>query len=93
MADNKHFVIIDGNNFSTIEGFYDEFTEKFAAPSYFGRNLDALNDILYDISNENTIVIWENANKSKKDLNIIKNDEALFEVIVEIFNDHVQLIL
>lgn len=91
MTDNKT-IIINGNDFSTIEEFYDDFTKKFKAPSWFGRNLDAFNDILSNFDKED-VVIWENSNKSKSDFNLPKNDKILFDIIVEIFNDHIQLIL
>ena len=37
---------IDGTNFSTLEGFYDEISQSVIPGAAWGRNLDAFNDIL-----------------------------------------------
>lgn len=89
---NNKIINIDGNNFSNIEEFYNEVVNKFSLPNWFGRNLDAFNDMLSELTMEH-IVIWENSNKSKKELNYIKNNETLFNILIEIINNHVQLIL
>ncbi|CAO3643488.1 unnamed protein product [Cunninghamella blakesleeana] len=92
MTENNRVITINGNDFSTMDEFYDNFTIKFGAPSWFGRNLDAFNDILSNFDKED-IVIWENSDKSKNDFNVPKNDQLLFDLLVEIFNTHIQLIL
>ncbi len=71
---NKKQFIIDGNNFDSLEAFYDE-ANKVLCPNFkeFGRNFDAFNDILrggfetfeYD---EEIDLIWKNAIKSKENL-------------------------
>ena len=38
---------IDGENFSTLEEFYDEVSRVLVPNMSWGRNLDALNDILH----------------------------------------------
>jgi RNAse (barnase) inhibitor barstar len=38
---------IDGENFSTLEEFYDEISRAVIPGADWGRNLDALDDILY----------------------------------------------
>lgn len=43
----KKTYVIGGKNFSTLEGFWDEISEKVISNVYWGRNLDAFNDILY----------------------------------------------
>lgn len=70
----KKRFIIDGMNFQTLKGFYDEvqtvLTSNFTG---FGRNLDAFNDILrggfgkFEYEEAITIV-WNNSQKSKRDL-------------------------
>jgi RNAse (barnase) inhibitor barstar len=55
---------IDGQHFSTLEGFAEEFS-KVVLPTYqwYG-NLDAFNDILYGgfgTPDEGFILIWKNA--------------------------------
>jgi RNAse (barnase) inhibitor barstar len=37
---------IDGANFSTIDEFFEEITKVLSLPSWWGRNYDALNDVL-----------------------------------------------
>lgn len=68
-------IIIDGNNFHTLEGFYDEVEVKLAPDlgKGFGRNLNAYNDVLrggfglheYE---EPLTIKWINSDKSRKDL-------------------------
>jgi RNAse (barnase) inhibitor barstar len=38
---------IDGQNFDSLEGFYDEFSRKVIPGAKWGRNLDAFNDVLF----------------------------------------------
>lgn len=92
----KKETIIDGNNFSNLDEFYDEIDKKFTKDLDFktGHNLDAFNDILhggfgvyeYD---ESVKVIWKNFEKSKKDFQDQKSgDDDLIDVILEIIRDH-----
>lgn len=37
---------IDGENFTTLEGFYDEFSRCVLGGTSWGHNLDAFNDVL-----------------------------------------------
>jgi RNAse (barnase) inhibitor barstar len=46
---NKKVYEIDGNNFSTLEEFCDEFNRKMNLEISWNGNLDALNDILVEI--------------------------------------------
>ena len=70
--------IIDGNNFKDINSFYDECERAFNIKKkgkkkcVWGRNLDALNDILRggigDIPENDFILIWKNSKVSKQRL-------------------------
>lgn len=69
----KEFVI-NGENFSDIQGFYNE-VKKVLTKDFegFGKNLDAFDDILYGgfgkfNRNDKIILVWENFKKSKKEL-------------------------
>ena len=42
----KAVVTVDGANFSTLEGFFDEFERRVLKGKARGRNLDAFNDVL-----------------------------------------------
>ena len=86
-------IILDGNNFSDKEGFYNEIDKILTKNIKFktGHNLDALNDLLKggfgvhkygdDITFE-----WVNYDKSKKDLGsdfVLK----IFEIIIDLNNN------
>lgn len=66
---------INGKNFYDIGGFYDEF-EKVFLKNYpkefkFGRNLDALDDILYLDEKEKKykwVIVWKKFDKSRSEL-------------------------
>jgi RNAse (barnase) inhibitor barstar len=60
--------ILDGNNFKTLEEFYDEIAAIFSLPSWWGRNLDAFNDVLRSdfMPDHGYIIIWKNSHLSKQ---------------------------
>jgi RNAse (barnase) inhibitor barstar len=68
-------ITIDGNNFSTLDEFYDEVEAKLTKGLDWkiGRNLDAFNDVLrggfgvHDYE-EKIKITWKNSAKSKIDL-------------------------
>lgn len=74
MKEYTQTLVINGNNFNDLDGFYDEVARVFTDGSCpFGRNLDALNDLLiggngvYKVG-EPVLIKWKNANKSRMDL-------------------------
>ena len=60
--------ILDGNNFTTLEEFYDEISIILSLPSWWGRNLDAFNDVLRSdfMPEQGYIIIWKNSHLSKQ---------------------------
>jgi RNAse (barnase) inhibitor barstar len=83
-------VVIDGDNFSDLESFYDEKDRVLTKDLNFkkGHNLDAFNDILcgdFGIFsyNENLKLIWTNFLKSKTLLG-----ERLISQLTEIIKSH-----
>ncbi len=67
-------IVIDGNNFSNLEEFYDEMDRLLTRPLFkSGHNLDAFDDLLWggfgfhDIREELNIT-WIHAAKSRRDL-------------------------
>jgi len=67
-------ITINGNNFDDLNTFFDEVQRKLC-PDFkeFGRNLDAFNDVLQGgfglfEYGEPIKLIWNNSDKSKKDL-------------------------
>ena len=68
-------IILDGNRFDTLEGFYKEAARVLTNKPGFtpGRSLDALADLLgggFGVHNsgEPITLVWKNASKSRKDL-------------------------
>lgn len=58
--------VINGNNFSDLEGFYREVSEIFLKDEDWKvGTLDGFDDILYGFEGE---LIWKNSEKSKVDL-------------------------
>lgn len=51
-------IYIDCKKPENMEEFYDLISKKMGMPDYFGRNLDALNDILDEISNDVLITFY-----------------------------------
>lgn len=92
-------IMIDGNNFSNMDEFYNEIENKFTKGLEWkmGRNLDAFNDILrggfgvheYD---EHIIVKWVNSNKSKEDLSYKLTISELKKRLKKCHPSHVPLI-
>ena len=69
-------LIINGENFSDLQGFYEEINRVFTKDLAWetGHNFDALNDILYGgfgvFEEEPIILTWKNISKSKTDLGL-----------------------
>ena len=63
--------IIDGTKFSTLDEFYD-YISKLMELDDWGRNLDALNDVLYgdmgNIPNSGITILWKHSDLSRKRL-------------------------
>ena len=62
---------IDGNDFSTLEGFYDEISRVLIPGSQWGRNLDAFNDILrggFGTPPGGFTLVWRNSEMSRQRL-------------------------
>ena len=76
--------ILDGNNFSDMEGFYDEIDKLLTKNLQWktGHNLDAFNDLLrggfgMHEYNEPITIKWINYDKSKKEL----GDETILTLL------------
>jgi len=63
--------LLDGRAIQSVADFYDEVGRKLPLPPHFGRNLDALADVLSTDIPGPFEIVWENASASKKNL---KND-------------------
>lgn len=122
-------IVIDGNQFSDLIGFYEEISEKLMKDEDWKvGTLDGLNDVLYGvpetfIPNGKVKIVWKNCEKSKEDLGfeatldflekkleigkpynldlisqqkddlISGKGHTLFEIILEIFSEHQNIVL
>ena len=62
---------IDGTRFSTLEEFYEEVSRVLIPDAYWGRNLDAFNDILrggFGTPEEGFVLVWKNSDLSRRRL-------------------------
>jgi len=89
----QKIAIIDGDNFTDLETFYDEVDRVLTKDINFktGHNLDAFNDILSgDFGvfsyNETLKLIWTNFSKSRKNLGV-----ELISVFTGIIKEHGQI--
>jgi RNAse (barnase) inhibitor barstar len=60
----KKIYTIDGNNFNSLEGFYEEVSNILIPGASWGRNLDAFDDILsggFGTPDEGFILVWNAA--------------------------------
>jgi len=76
---------IDGRNFSTLDGFYDEVSRVLVPGATWGRNLDAFDDVLYGgfgTPEDGFVVIWKNHDLSREALG------EQFDTLVEILSNH-----
>lgn len=89
--------VIDGAAFETLDEFYDEIERALIPGARWGRNLDALNDILrggFGTPEGGFVLVWRNADLSRQRLGhdgaATERGEGptLFDTIVEIIRDH-----
>ncbi len=76
---------IDGSRFSTLEGFFEEFSAQVIPGAAWGKNFNALDDVLhggFGIPEEGYALRWKNSAISKRTLG------AAFGTIVDIFRSH-----
>lgn len=52
---------IDGRSVLSLDLFYDEIARQFDFPDYFGRNLDALHDVLSTDIEGPLEVVWQDS--------------------------------
>lgn len=86
----KQTIVINGSNFSDLEGFYDEADNVFTKDLSWktGHNLDAFNDLLrggfgvYEYE-EPVKLTWTNFSNSKATLG-----QELIDILVAIITDH-----
>jgi RNAse (barnase) inhibitor barstar len=71
---------IDGDRFDTLEEFYDEISRVLIPGAFWGRNLDAFDDILcggFGTPDGGFILVWKNHEGSRK---VLGYDETVREI-------------
>lgn len=58
-------IIIDGTTIKSEEDLHDFFAKSFSLPDWYGRNLDALWDVLTGMVDMPLTIIWKNSEISK----------------------------
>lgn len=61
-------VKLAGKSIRSLDEFYDEIVKKLRFPDYFGRNLDALWDVLTTDVKGPVELAWEGSEASKKSM-------------------------
>ena len=84
--DQNNFVgEINGKKCATIRSFYGQIAKALHFPDYFGKNLDALDECLADLSwieQENAVLIIQEAHEFLK-----KEKPEKREAVLDIFNN------
>jgi len=86
MTNLKPVFVIDGQRFDNLEGFWDEVSRELVPGAKWGRNLDALNDILrggFGTPVGGFTLKWLHADRSKMELG-----PELFATLVEVIGAH-----
>jgi ribonuclease inhibitor len=59
---------LPGRSISSLEDLYDQMTRQLHFPDYFGRNLDALWDVLTADLEGPVEIVWEDSTASRKSM-------------------------
>ncbi|MGN0157736.1 MAG: barstar family protein [Brotaphodocola sp.] len=59
-------ISLDFKSLETMEQIHDHLERQFGFPNYYGRNLDALYDLLTEITEDTCIRIWLPQKKEEK---------------------------
>ncbi len=91
---DKPKFVLDGKVFKTLEEFYDEITILLSLPSWWGRNLDAFNDVLRSdfMPEQGYIIIWKNSHLSKEFLGYEETGRQLTKQLEKCHPDNVLFI-
>ena len=92
-------IIIDSNNFNTLDGFYDQIEKELIEGNCpWGRNLDSLDEVVsYSFNYTGEIqtsvekIIWLNIEKSRSELTDTRGGISVVDILENIFksNPHI----
>lgn len=91
MAFSRHEYTIDGNDFSTLEEFYDVIGAVLIPNSKWGRDLDALNDVLrggFGTPDNGFRIRWVNSDKSRQSLGYAETVRQLEKRLLKCHPSH-----
>ncbi len=74
--------ILNGKDIRSLDDLYDQLSSRLSFPEHFGRNLDALWDVLSADIEGPFEIEWKNANDSRKTMG--KNFERAVKVLQEL---------
>ena len=72
---------LDGKTIGSLDDLYDTLSIQLALPAHFGRNLDALWDVLSTDVGGSFEIVWKQAGNSRK---LMGKD---FDRVVKVFKD------
>jgi ribonuclease inhibitor len=73
--------ILDGNDITTEDIFHNKISQLLEFPKFYGRNLDALWDLMSGHIDTNMVLVWKNHEVAKKSF------PDTFIEIIETFNE------
>jgi RNAse (barnase) inhibitor barstar len=85
---------VNGNDCPTLDAFYDAISKALQLPDYFGRNLDALDEMLCDLSwLDYTVVFLVISHQDALLKNETQKLGELIELIVDLGNDNFEVVM
>lgn len=82
MPIGKRRYVLNGKAIHSLDEFYDEISRQLSLPSHFGRNLDALWDVLSADVEGPVEIVWQHAEASR---NAMKEDyDKALKVLKEV---------
>ncbi len=94
--EDENRVVIDGNKFETLTGFYEQIKKQLIKGNCpWGENLDSLHEIVSENFNYTedesinvTKIIWLNFSKSKRELTEKRGNDEIINIIEKIFTSN-----
>jgi RNAse (barnase) inhibitor barstar len=91
---SSYFGFIREDQIEDIESFYDEISRALSFPDYFGRNLDALQDMLSDldwIPFQHIFLIIRNSNSLS--LLLDHHYDAVMDIMSSTMNERLEILM
>lgn len=82
MPIGKRHYILNGKAIHSLDDFYDEISRQLSLPAYFGRNLDALWDVLSTEVEGPAEIVWQDAQTARQAMG--EDFEKVIKVLKEL---------